>query len=143
MSRKKDGYKPTMMQERIADALVENTKLDRPLNRKEILLKAGYSEKTAKAVPSAILNQEGVRTALAARGFTVEAADDVVAEILHKREAKDNDRLKAADMIYDRLGAKAPEKSVSVAVSMDSKDFAEYEKLANKYDEEMRAKLLE
>ena len=90
-----------------------------------------------------IVDAKGVQDALKARGFTVDAADDVVQTILHKEEAQDKDRLKAADMIYDRLGAKAPEKSLSVAVSMDAKDFAEYEALANKYDEEMRAKLLE
>ena len=37
-------------------------------------------------------------------GFSSEGAKEVVAEILYKKTAKDNDRLKAADMVFDVHG---------------------------------------
>jgi hypothetical protein len=73
----------------------------------------------------------------------VESADNVVEEILHKPDAQDKDRLKAADMVYERMGAKAPQKSVAVSLSADIKDFAQFEAIALEYDEKMKSKLLE
>lgn len=135
--------RPTPKQEKLAEKLIANAASDHPQSLGAVVQQAGYAVSTAVHRVNHIVDAKGVQDALKARGFTVDAADDVVQTILHKEEAQDKDRLKAADMIYDRLGAKAPEKSLSVAVSMDAKDFAEYEALANKYDEEMRAKLLE
>ena len=107
-----------------------------------MLVKAGYDETTAEATPGRVMNQQGVQEALKEKGFTVEAADDLVQSILNKTTAADKDRLKAADMMYDRLGAKAPQKSISLTLSADIEDFKQYEELSLKYDEDMKRKML-
>lgn len=128
--------------ENLADEVAKDVAVGRRRNKGELLLAAGYSATVAAGKPAEPFKTEVFKEAMASRGFSIEAADGVVESILHKPEARDGDRLKAADMVYERLGAKAPERTVAMTITADVKDFADYEAIALKYDEEMRAKLL-
>lgn len=108
---------PTPLQERLADAIIENTKLDKPKTMGEMLESAGYAQGTAEGSPGRTIEQDGVKVALIAKGFTVDRADEVVAEILNTGEERN--RLKAADMIYERHGAKAPTKSLNFDMKVE------------------------
>lgn len=134
---------PTFRQEKLAEAIIENAGLDKPKTMGEVLEKVGYAPTTAGARPGEVIEAKGVQEALMAKGFTVEAADDLVQKILHKEEAQDKDRLKAADMMYERLGAKAPQKSINLSFTADAKDFEQYEQLSGEFDEKMKRKMLE
>lgn len=131
-----------MKQKKLADAIIEASKSPIAKSAKELLLNAGYSDVAAMHQSSVMLNAPGVLEELNRRGFSVQAADNVVEHIMNKEEAQDKDRLKAADMMYERLGAKAPERSVHLNVNADSKDFEKYASIALEYDEKMKAKLL-
>lgn len=112
----------TIMQEKLAENIVKNAKARKPKNKKELLVSAGYSEITAQANPGFILEQKGVKEALEQLGFHSDNAKRVVAEILNKKKAQDKDRLKAADMIFDVHGDKAPEKHIVVTRKIISID---------------------
>ena len=93
----------TTKQKKVARAIVENLNIDRPLNGGEIVENSGYG-KSMRLYPGRILESEGVIEELKELGFSVEAADQVVWELLHKGR-KEETKLKAADTIYKRLGA--------------------------------------
>lgn len=101
---------PTERQDRLADGVIENASLPKPKTKKELLVSAGYDETTATANPGRILDQKGVREALIAKGFSVDNADKVVANILTDEDEQAKDRLKAAELVYKRHpGALQPE----------------------------------
>jgi len=99
----------TEKQKKVARELVENLKRDKPIGTGEILEKSGYGQGTKKT-PKDIIDSTGVKEELKNLGFTVEGADGVVREILYGKKTQSRDKLKAAEMIYKRLGANAPEK---------------------------------
>lgn len=99
----------TIRQQKLAEAIVNNLSADKPLNKKELLVSAGYTEITAEAAASTIIEQKGVQQELIKRGFSTEKAKEVVAEILEFGE-NDSVKLKAADMIFKTHGDYAPEK---------------------------------
>lgn len=63
---------PTILQQDLAEAIVKNTKLprDKKKNKGELLESVGYSAKVAKHKPTEILEQKGVKEALANYGLT-------------------------------------------------------------------------
>jgi len=132
---------PTVREDKLADVIIENATSDRGMTAKQMLVKAGYDTTTAEASPGRVMKQDGVREALIAKGFTVDRADEVVTEILNTGE--NQHRLKAADMIYERHGAKAPQKTVSLNLTADMKDFEQFDEMSKKYDEEMKRKMRE
>ena len=87
-----------------------------------MLERVGYSVLTAQAKASDIIEGNGVQEELNNLGFSSEGAKKVVAEILYKQTAKDNDRLKAADMVFDVHGDKAPEKHLVITTKIISID---------------------
>lgn len=101
---------PTPRQEKLADAIIENLKADIPKTKTEIAVSSGYAPSTAEGGTKDIIEQKGVQEALIARGFTLENAKKVVAEILLNPEEKARDRLTAADMTIKVHGGYAPEK---------------------------------
>lgn len=106
---------PTFRQERLADEIIENMK--RPpherKNKKQMVVSVGYTPTTADVKAPEIMEQKGVKEALTQKGFSVEAAKRVVGEILEKGE-KDENRLRAGDMIFKVHGTYAPEKRVDL-----------------------------
>lgn len=76
------------------------------INQGEILEKAGY-EATVVKNPRTVFASPGFLDELEKLGFTVEAADTRVSEIL--KTGEDRDSLKAAELIYKRKGAFVPE----------------------------------
>ena len=95
----------TTKQRKLAEVIVENATLDKPLNRGEMLAKVGYSENTAKAKPQDIIEADGVQEALADLGFTEENAKKVVSEIMLNSDIEPNARLKATDQVFKVKGS--------------------------------------
>src|SRR3990167_7230883 len=93
----------TLKQRRVAKELVKALSIDKPPTAGQVLEKVGYSRHLAKQ-PGRILESAGVKKALADLGFTVDGADGVVKKILYKSKREDM-KLRAADMVYKRLGA--------------------------------------
>lgn len=71
-------------------------------------------ENVAAVIASENLRKPKIIEELTKLGFDSNNAKQVVAEILNKPTAQDKDRLKAADMIFDVHGDKAPEKHLVV-----------------------------
>jgi len=126
----------TAKQKKVAKLIVENTKLDKPLDSAEMLESAGYGKGVAKT-PKRVLEAEGVKQELEILGFTLEAAQSVVSEIMNNGDAKDGDRLKATDQVFKVRGGYAPEKKVALNVNISSES-VEAQELADKYEEELR-----
>lgn len=104
---------PTTRQKRVAKLIIENATLDKPLTGGEIVENSGYGV-SMKKNPQVILGSEGVKEALNDYGFNEDNAKKVVAKILLKEDAQDKDRLKAADMVFDVHGSKAPQKHINI-----------------------------
>lgn len=79
-----------------------------------MLEKVGYSENLVKQ-PGRVIEAVGVQEELEELGFDTESAKKVVKSILGK--GKEENRLKAADMIFKVQGTYAPEKSVHLNVN--------------------------
>ena len=104
---------PTPRQEKLAETIIANSTLKVPMTKGEMLEKAGYDKTTAEATPGRVIEATGVQEALAERGFTLDNAKKVVAQILLSETAKDRDKLTSADMIIKVHGGYAPEKVIT------------------------------
>ena len=101
---------PTILQERLADKIIENLHITPPKTKQEMAVEVGYSLNTADdKVPA---NSAGVIEALRARGFDPDNGKRVVAEIVNNADEKSENRLRGVDMIFKVHGTYAPEKSV-------------------------------
>ena len=107
------------MQKELAQNIVKNAKRAKKLNKKELVVSSGYSPMSAESSAHIILEQKGVQEELENLGFDTESAKKVVKSIL--KTGKDENKLKAADMIFKVVGDYAPEKHVilSKIVSVD------------------------
>src|SRR3990167_3052024 len=92
----------TIRQKRLARAIVETANLDYPPTAGELLESVRYGKISKQ--PSRVMKSKGVLEELENLGFTVEGADNVVQKILYKGK-KEETKLKAADILYKRLGA--------------------------------------
>ena len=110
----------TLKQKRLANNIVENATKDDPLNKRELLVSAGYSEITAGANPQRIIEQEGVQEELNHLGFNESTAKEVVGEILLDETVEPQHRLKAADMVFDVHGSYAPDKHINLNLDANS-----------------------
>lgn len=99
------------MQAKAAKLTVEKVRRTGKLKKGEIMREAGYSQ-VVSLQPQKLFDTEGFKEELTKLGFDSTNARRVVAEILNKTTAQDKDRLKAADMIFEVHGDKAPEKRV-------------------------------
>ena len=94
----------TLRQKKLARNIVENIKRIKPLNKGELVESSGYSKISAKSSAGIILEQIGVQEELEKLGFSVDGADKVVSNILYQGKKEEN-KLKAADLVYKRRGA--------------------------------------
>ena len=103
----------TQKQKKIADLIIENTNLDKPLNGGEMLEKVGYSDGLQKH-PDRVLSSEGVKQALEVAGFNEVNAKTVVSEIMLDPTNDPSSRLKATDQVFKVNGSYAPEKNINL-----------------------------
>ena len=104
----------TILQKKLAKAVVENLKAKKPKNKKELVASSGYGEVTADRHSKIILEQKGVQEELKKLGFDSDSAKKVVGAIL--RKGKEENKLKAADMIFKVGGDYAAEKRININV---------------------------
>lgn len=109
MEPKRYKRRVTSKQEKIAELIIQNATVDKPLNGGEMLQKVGYSD-TLAGSPSRVLNSEGVQLRLQELGFSEDKAKEVVAEIMLDETKGANDRLKATDQVFKVFGSYAAEK---------------------------------
>ncbi len=95
----------TLKQKNLAENIVNNSKRKDPLNKQELVVSSGYSPTTADGHANQIIEQEGVKEALADLGFTEENAKKVVSEIMLNPEEDSNARLKATDQVFKVHGS--------------------------------------
>lgn len=93
----------TIRQRKVAKALVKALEVDKTPSAGKVLKSVGYGTGLQNQ-PKRVLKSKGVQEALNELGFTVDGADGVVKKILYKSKREDF-RLKAADLVYKRLGA--------------------------------------
>jgi hypothetical protein len=127
----------TLKQRKLAKAIVENFKNDKPKTATQLLESVGYSRTTAEAKSGEIIEQKGVQQELVKYGFDEESAKNVVVDVMEKAIWEPNARLRAADMIFKVHGSYAPEKSVQVQVTGDVKDFSKFQELKEKFEQEL------
>jgi hypothetical protein len=112
---------PTTKQKRVAELIVENTKLDEPLNGGEIVENSGYGV-SMKKNPQVVLESEGVKEALEEMGFTEANAKSVVTEIMLNPDADNSSRLKATDQVFKVKGSYAPDRNINLNMTIKSID---------------------
>lgn len=94
----------TLRQKAVARTIVDNYKNGTIQTAGTVLEKVGYSKLVATRKPKEIIESKGVKEELRNLGFNVEGADKVVGRILYKGKKEEN-RLRAADMVYRRFGS--------------------------------------
>ena len=99
----------TPKQRKLAKALIENAKADKPKSGLELAESSGYSVKTAEGGMSRIIEQKGVQEVFKQLGFTKENAAKVVSGILNNEEERPEVRLRASDQVFKVTGAYVPE----------------------------------
>jgi len=99
---------PTLKQKKLAKEIVTNLAANKPKTAGELLEKVGYAKNTAEAKPGEMMERKGVIEELKKLGFDEDNAKRVVGEILN--ESEDNNRLKAADLVFKVNGSYAAEK---------------------------------
>src|SRR5215475_5113991 len=125
----------TLKQKALAHLVVDAINNGSSKTQGELIQEAGYSPVSAEN-PKIIFNQPGFKAELAKLGFSLEAADTQVNNILVNGK-KDENKLKAADLIYKRLGGYAPDRTISVSVKGDIKEFQQFKDLREKYEQEL------
>lgn len=116
---KKQARPSTVLQDRLADEVIKNSKRETPLTKTQIARAAGYARQTVKKTPQKLFTAEGFRSALAARGITEDKITEKMDEGLdatqgswfqgeyHKDRAPDLDqRRKYVSLMADMLGIK-------------------------------------
>lgn len=135
----------TILQKRLAKAIVENAVAEKPLNKKQLLVSSGYSPLSASQSQTFIMDQKGLHEELDRLGFSLEAADLVVKTVL-KTARKDENKIRAAQEIYKRLGGYAPEKRTSLSVNMDiqpGQDVSKLDKIRQEYEAKLREEVMQ
>ena len=115
----------TVKQKRLAKVIIENSTIDNPLNKGQMLEKVGYAKSVAEAKASDILESDGVKEELISQGFTEENAKQVVQEIMMDSTKDPSSRLKATDQVFKVHGSYAPEKNVNINMNVKSIDVAD------------------
>ena len=92
----------TDLQRDLANAIVENTKKPhyKRKNKKDLLVSVGYSEITAEAIPSKIIEAKGVKSALREMGLTEELVTEaLVSDINEKAKNRLGEMRLAAEIL--------------------------------------------
>lgn len=135
----------TTKQQRLAEVIVENQFIDKPLTAGQMLEKVGYSDNLIKQ-PGRVIAAEGVQKSIA------ELIPDDLLIRKHKEllELTDKDGYmdvqgvtKGLDMAYKLKGSYAAEKSTSVNVNVDvnKTDKSELEAMREKFEEQLKQQL--
>lgn len=109
----------TLRQKKLANALVNNLKAKKPVNKQTLVASVGYSEMSADKKATEIIDSKGVQETLKSLGFHSDNAKRVIGQILNKEYAEDKDRLKAGELVLKVNGDFAPEKNITLSVSTD------------------------
>lgn len=97
--------KPTIRQRKAAQLIVDTARGKTGiLTDAEIVRAAGYSQ-TVEQVPHKVLSNSGVLEALDDLGFNEETAKKVIAKILNSDESKDENKIRAADLVFKVKGS--------------------------------------
>lgn len=112
----------TLLQKKLAQNIVKAAKSNKKINKKDLLVSAGYDETTAKSTPARIIEQKGVQKELKALGFSEEGAKKVVQELLYDKYQEGSVRIAAAREVFKVFGTYAAEKSVNMNVSATAED---------------------
>lgn len=99
---------PTILQKNLAENIILNERIKRYKTLRELLMASGYSETSANTEPGKLIQNPGVQKALINLGFSEDSAKAVVGEILIN--GTEQNRLKAAEMVFKVHGTYAPEK---------------------------------
>lgn len=112
---------PSPRQYQLAEELIIESKLPprKRRDRKDVVVDSGYTLAQAEKKQKEIIESEGVKTALAEKGFTVEAANEVVAEVMLSKKTPAGNRLQAADMVYKTFGTYAANKNININGTME------------------------
>lgn len=134
----------TVRQRKLAEAIIENSTLDKPLNAGQMLEKVGYSKNVASAKSADIINSEGVQSTLQEYGFNEDNAKRVVTDILLDEKKDANVRLKASDMVFKVYGTYAAEKKqmVNLNVEADITDNKELDTIRKEFEDKLKGKLI-
>lgn len=124
----------TEKQKKVAELIVDNLSLDKPLNGGEMLEKVGYSEGITKS-PSRVLQSDGVKEILEVMGFSEVKAKEVVASIMLNSEIDASSRLKATDQVFKVNGSYAPDKSINLNLNGDVMPTEDMEALAQQLND--------
>lgn len=79
-------------------------------------IKGKNPQNIAAAIANENFTKPNIQQALNELGFNVESADKVVSTIMNNEAIEPQARLKAADMVYKRIGSYAVEKSLNISV---------------------------
>jgi hypothetical protein len=109
----------TDRQKKLAKAIIENATREKPLNKKALLEKVGYSTNVAEVKASEIMSSAGVKAELEILGFTEHAAMKVVDEIMNDKNVDPSARLKATDQVFKVRGTYAPERSIVANIQIN------------------------
>jgi len=116
-----------------------NKELTGKARAKEVLKAIKDGEVTAREVNLA--KPKMVKDYLTKIGFTESAAKEVVAELLHSQKVKPADRLAAADKVFKVLGTYAPEKSISLNLSLAKDENPKTKALREEYERKLKESL--
>lgn len=125
---------PTLRQRRTAKKTKEVIEKSLDMTGGAILENVGYAPGIVKN-PKMVFESEGFKEALEELGFSLTAADGVVARIL--RTGKEENQLRASDQIYKRLGGYVAEKHINLNVDIEASP--EMKALADKLNELQRS----
>lgn len=89
----------TIKQKRVANLIIENMTLDKPMTGGEIVESSGYGV-SMKKNPQVVLESDGVKEELELAGFSLSNAKRVVTEIMLDDKQKAEARLKATDQVF-------------------------------------------
>jgi hypothetical protein len=132
----------TLKQKRLAKAIVENSQSKEPKTAGQLLELAGYDKTTAEATPGRIIDQQGVQEELAKAGFTLEAADGVVSTLLQKAK-KEETKIKAADLMYKRLGGYVADKQTPTTVNYNIFNRPEMKITVAEFEQRVKEQLMQ
>ena len=135
---------PTQRQKKLAEVIIQNATVDKPLNAVQMLEKVGYSKNMAEARSKDVLESEGVREALNDFGFNENNAKRVVAEILLDTKVDPGNRLRASQEVFKVHGSYAPEKSTAINLNLNNKiENSEAEAIRLEFEQKLKDKLLQ
>ena len=110
--------RPNIRQRALAQEIIKNAKEKNRRTAGQLVESVGYSRSTSIKKPGEILDGIGVKKALQEYGFTEENAKRVVTTILNR--GKEENRLKASDIIFKVHGSYAPDRNININVDITS-----------------------